>query len=296
MRQSMTGFAARDGAAESRRWSWELRGVNNKGLDLRLRLPDAAPGLEAAVRAALADRVTRGSVQVSLKLVADADDATPRVDPAQLDAALEALRAVEAAAQRAKLDLAPPRGADILALRGVLTTDPAPADADALHAALLADFDAALTDFTRMRAEEGARLARIVQGHLDEIAALLDTAADAAAARAPRQADRLRAQLARVTQNAEGVDAQRVAQELALIATRADITEEIDRLQGHVAAARALLAEDGAVGRKLDFLCQEFNREANTLCSKSGDAALTNAGLALKTVIEQMREQIQNLE
>ena len=286
MRQSMTGFASQSGRDTAHSWQWELRGVNNRGLDLRLRLPDGIEGLDPLVRKALAARLSRGSVQVSLRLGAETDVAVPQADPDALDAVVGALAQAEKAAARAGITLAPSTAADILALRGVLTTATPAADTDALRAAVLADFDTALEAFVAARAEEGARLADVVADQVATIENLVADATDASAARAPQQAARLNAQLARVLENTDGVDPDRLTQELALLAVRADVTEEIDRLTGHVAAARALLAEDAPVGRRLDFLCQEFNREANTLCSKSGDAALTKAGLALKPVIE----------
>ncbi|CAG0912038.1 unnamed protein product, partial [Cyprideis torosa] len=162
--------------------------------------------------------------------------------------------------------------------------------------ALLGAFDTTLAAFVTMRQEEGAQLQEILTRHLTEIETAIAQAEDAIAARSDAQNTRLRAQLARILENADGVDEGRIAQELALIAVKADVTEEIDRLRAHVAAARALLEDDGPIGRKLDFLMQEFNREANTLCSKSADAALTQIGLTLKTVIDQMREQVQNVE
>jgi len=165
-----------------------------------------------------------------------------------------------------------------------------------MRTALMKTFDAALADFVAMRGTEGAALAEVLAGQLSEIETLVAEAARVVETRRDEQADRTRAALARVMENVEGADEGRIAQELALIAVKSDVTEELDRLGAHVSAARALLAEPGPVGRKLDFLMQEFNREANTLCSKSGSSALTQVGLALKTVIDQMREQVQNVE
>jgi uncharacterized protein (TIGR00255 family) len=295
MRQSMTGFAARQGDGAGFAWTWELRGVNGKGLDLRLRLPDWIEGLEAETRRRLQAALSRGNVQVSLKLVATSGTGTLTLDADQLDAVLAAMTRIEAAAMAEGLSLAPSTAAQIVGLRGVLAEPQGGADTAPLRAALLADLDAALAAFLAMRRSEGARLATVLDRQMSEIETLVAEADSAARARAPQQAERLRAQLARVLENTEA-DETRVAQELALIAVKSDVTEEIDRLRAHVAAARALLSEEGAVGRRFDFLAQEFNREANTLCSKSGDAALTRAGLALKTVIDQMREQVQNLE
>lgn len=296
MRQSMTGFASQSGQGLGRSWTWELRGVNGKGLDLRLRLPDGIDGLEAGVRARCTQALTRGNLQISLKLAADEGDAGLRLDETQLSAVLTAMHRIEADAMAQGLSLAPSTAAEIVGLRGVLTTEAPQADPAALAVLLLADFDLALAGFVEMRRAEGAALSAILEAQLTEIAALVDEAADAVTARQPQQAARLREQLRRVADNTDGVDAARVAQELAVIAVKSDITEELDRLRAHIGAARDLLAADGAVGRKFDFLMQEFNREANTLCSKSGDTRLTTAGLALKTVIDQMREQVQNVE
>ncbi|SMX35678.1 YicC/YloC family endoribonuclease [Maliponia aquimaris] len=296
MRQSMTGFASLSGQGLGRSWTWELRGVNGKGLDLRLRLPDGIVGLEAEVRARAAARLIRGNVQIGLKLAAEDFAGGHRLDEAQLTEVLKAMTLIETEAMHRGLSLAPSTAADIVGLRGVMTTEAPEADAEALRAALLADFDAALDSFLQMRAAEGQALAAVLTRQLDEIEAHVSEAEAAVVERAPQQAERLRQQLVRVMEAVDGVDQARIAQELALIAVKSDITEEIDRLRTHVAAARDLLSAEGAVGRKFDFLMQEFNREANTLCSKSGDARLTQAGLALKTVIDQMREQVQNVE
>ncbi|WP_136443503.1 YicC/YloC family endoribonuclease [Pacificoceanicola onchidii] len=296
MRQSMTGFASRQGEGLTYSWTWELRGVNAKGLDLRLRLPDWIEGLEAQVRARLTKALGRGNVQVGLRIAAAGEEGTQSLDDAQLGVVLDAMMTIEQAAKSLGLNLAPSTAADIVGLRGVLTSEAGDVDLKALSAALLADFDDALADFRAMRAAEGDKLAEVLTRQTDEIAALVEEAETRAADRAPAQETRFKAQLARVMDNTEGLDESRIAQELALLAVKADVTEEIDRLRAHVTAAHELLASKGPVGRKLDFLMQEFNREANTLCSKSGDAALTTTGLALKTMIEQMREQVQNVE
>ncbi|MBY6115737.1 YicC family protein [Mameliella alba] len=292
----MTGFASQSGQGLGRSWTWELRGVNGKGLDLRLRMPDGIDGLEAGVRTRCGDRLKRGNLQISLKLATDESDGGLRLDEPQMRAVLAAMHRIEAEAMAEGLSLAPSTAAEIVGLRGVLTTEIPEADPAALCAALLKDFDAALDGFVQMRLSEGAALTRILEQQLDEITGLVDEAEAAVAERQPQQAARLQEQLARVMSNVDGVDEARIAQELALIAVKSDVTEELDRLRAHIAAARALLQAEGAVGRKFDFLMQEFNREANTLCSKSGDTRLTSAGLALKTVIDQMREQVQNVE
>ncbi|EEX14512.1 YicC domain protein [Citreicella sp. SE45] len=296
MRQSMTGFASRSDEAEGLRWTWDLRGVNGKGLELRLRLPDWVEGLEPLVRAAAGKRLARGNVQVSLRISGGDDEAAAELDEAALARVLEAMGRIEAEAGRRGLVLAPATAAQIVALRGVMATGQASRDVTALRARLMESFEAALAEFTEMRSREGQALSGVLEGQLTQIKELVTRAAEAVEARREEQSEKLRAALARVLENTDGADATRVAQELALIAVKSDVTEELDRLTAHVAAARDLMRDKGAVGRKLDFLMQEFNREANTLCSKSGSSALTQIGLALKTVIDQMREQVQNVE
>ncbi|WP_235924079.1 YicC/YloC family endoribonuclease [Pseudoroseicyclus tamaricis] len=298
----MTGFASRPGrASEDARgrggageWSWEMRAVNGRGLDLRLRLPEGIDGLEARLRAALTGAVTRGNVSLTLRLGHGAGDGAMEVDEAALEAVLAQVQAVRARAERVGLALGPVSPADLLAQRGVLRS-PTPASARPLLEPLMADFGALLAEFLAMRAREGAALAELISAQLTRIEALVADAGAAAAARAQTARETLKAQVARVLEETP-VDPQRLAQELALLAVKGDVTEELDRLTAHVTAARELLAEGGAVGRRLDFLAQEFNREANTLCAKSGDAALTRIGLDLKALIDQMREQIQNVE
>ena len=298
MTQSMTGFAARKGQGAGHVWSWDIRSVNGKGLDLRLRLPDWVEGLEAALRADLQKALHRGNVSLNLRLALEAGGAeAPRLNPDALHAALVALREVETAAEAAGVAVCAPTTAEVLALRGVMDLAASDeVDTAALRALLMADVAGLLADFTAARAAEGAALRAVIAGQLDRIEALHAEAARAAAARADQAAATLREALARVLDHAEGADPARVAQELALIAVKTDVTEELDRLTAHVAAARALLAESGPVGRKFDFLMQEFMREANTLCSKAQAMDLTRIGLDLKTVIDQMREQVQNVE
>ncbi len=296
MLNSMTAIATAQGARDGHAWSWELRGVNGKGLDLRLRLPDWIEGLEAPLRARLTAALSRGNVTLTLRVRADGAQGDAALDPAALDRALEMIRQVEARALEKGLSLAPARAADILGLRGVLDAPGTNEAATTLAATLLEDFEAVLGAFGEMRAAEGRALRDVLDGQVDEIARLTDAAAEAAEARAPEMAEGFRNALARVLDNANGADEQRVAQELAVMAVKADVTEEIDRLRAHVGAARELLAQGSPVGRKLDFLAQEFNREANTLCSKAQNKRLTAVGLELKSAIEQMREQVQNVE
>ena len=295
---SMTGFAARRGAGMGYAWVWDLRSVNGKGLDLRLRLPDWIDGLELAVRADLQKAIPRGNVSLTLKLTQEGagEEAAFRLNPRQLGAALTALAKVEGAALAAGVALRQPTAADILALRGVLDQTAQEGDTGPLRAALLADLPGLLADFAAMRAAEGASLAGIVAAQLNQIAALTADAGHEVARRTDAQAETLRDSVARILASTDAMDAGRLAQELALLAVKTDVTEELDRLAAHVTAARAHLADPAPVGRKLDFLMQEFMREANTLCSKAQSLALTRIGLDLKTVIDQMREQVQNVE
>tara|TARA_R110000868_G_scaffold408790_2_gene692585 strand:+ start:125727 stop:126602 length:876 start_codon:yes stop_codon:yes gene_type:complete len=291
----MTAFSSLKGGEAGYSWSWELRSVNGKGLDLRLRLPDWVPGLEAALRARLARALVRGNVTLNLRLTREESGGTLRVDAGQLEAALGALEAVENAAMARGMTLAPSRAADLLAVRGVLETSGAPEDHDGLLAALIEDFTPLLADFVAMRDREGAAISAVLAQQVTQIEALVGRAAEVVEARQPRMAEAVQAALERVAGSA-GLDPQRMAQELALIAIKADVTEELDRLRAHVGAARDLLGQEGSIGRKLDFLTQEFNREANTLCAKAQDSALTAIGLELKAVIDQLREQVQNIE
>ncbi len=294
---SMTGFASRKGYGAGAAWQWELRSVNGKGLDLRLRLPDWIEGLEPLVRAEVARQVHRGNVSISLKLSRDAEGETVRINPAALEAALSALAEVTAAADQRGIVLSSASAVDVLALRGVLEQRVAETeDTLALRDALMADFAVVLRDFLGVRAAEGIALDTVLKAQLDLVTTLTADAAREATERRAAMADALRDAMARVLANADGLDETRIAQELALLSVKADITEEIDRLKAHAEAARSMLAEPGPVGRKLDFLAQEFNREANTLCSKAQAIALTRIGLDLKTVIDQMREQVQNVE
>ncbi|MDJ0821062.1 MAG: YicC/YloC family endoribonuclease [Paracoccaceae bacterium] len=296
MRQSMTGFASEQGSGQGFGWIWEIRGVNGKGLDLRLRLPDWIEGLEPLVRKTAQARLARGNVQIGLRVAAEEGGAGLRLDAGQLAGVLDAMAVAETEAMDRGISLAPSTAAEVVAVRGVLTSEAGQVDQAALRTALMADFETALAGFVEMRGSEGQALQDVLARQLGEIETLTADAETAAKAREAAQTVRLQTQLARVIDNASDVDPQRVAQELALIAVKADVTEEIDRLRAHVAAARDLLGQSGPVGRKLDFLMQEFNREANTLCSKSGAADLTQIGLSLKTTIDQMREQVQNVE
>lgn len=304
MIHSMTAFASRSGAVGDHSWSWDIRSVNARGLDLRLRLPDGIDGLEAGLRKAAAARLDRGAVSIGLRLSRDTGSADLVIDPVHLEKVLRALDEVQERAVSLGITLGQPTAADVLSQRGVLTADaaqPAAAgdgddQAGALRDALLADFDGLLDAFCAMRAAEGGALQVILRDRIDAIDDRIGAAQSAAADRLPEARGALIAALDRLNAAATDVTEDRLAQELALLAVKADVTEEIDRLRTHVAAARDLLSRGGPIGRKLDFLMQEFNREANTLCSKSGSAELTRVGLDIKTLVDQLREQVQNVE
>ncbi len=292
---SMTGFAAGKGQGAGASWVWDIRGVNGKGLDLRLRVPDWIAGLEAMVRADLAKAVSRGNISLTLRVTRDGDaEGGVRLNAGVMGSVLRAFADVEQAAMAAGLTLAQPSAADVMAVRGVLENGAAEDDTTALAAAIMADLPGLIADFQTMRAAEGAALHKVIAAQLEQMQALTKAAAEAVLVRRDHMAGAMREAIARVM--ADGVDAGRLEQELALIAVKSDVTEELDRLAAHIAAAQALLADKGQVGRKFDFLMQEFMREANTLCSKAADIALTRIGLDLKTVIDQMREQVQNVE
>ena len=296
MTRSMTGFATARGSSGDWSWVWDLRSVNGRGLDIRLRLPDWVEGLEQAARQALQASVSRGNVTLSLRISRAAGAGTALLDRAALVRTVSVLREIEELAAEHDLAVCHATAAEIAALPGVLSAPADEADTAPLRSDLLADLPGLLAAFDAARAAEGAALEQVIGTQIDRIAALTEDAASSADARAEAQRTALKASVARVLDAAEGVDDARIAQELALLAVKSDVTEEIDRLRAHAVAARALLADAGPKGRKLDFLMQEFNREANTLCSKAGSAALTAIGLDLKTVIDQMREQVQNVE
>jgi uncharacterized protein (TIGR00255 family) len=292
---SMTGFARTDGTAGSLAWAWELRSVNGRGLDLRLRLPPGFDAMEPALREAVGKRLKRGNVTANLTVKREE---APRyaADPAALEQVLALAQALAARIPGAP----PPRPEALLALPGVLRQETREAATDAAEAAqqeaVRAGFTAALDGLHAARQGEGARLAVTLRTLLDEIAALRIKAAaeavDQPAAQQARMMETVRALLAEMP----ALPAERIAQEVAILAARSDVREELDRLDAHLHAADALLREADAVGRRFDFLVQEFNREANTLCSKSASVALTATGLKLKATIEQLREQVQNIE
>ena len=290
---SMTGFARASGGDGTAGWSWEVKSVNGRALDIRCRLPQGLERLDPAVRGAVSARLRRGNVTVGLRLSQAPDAAAMRINRAWLDQ-LIAL----AAEYRGRDGIAPPRLDGMLALRGVIeTADQSDEAGDAQDdTAMLATLDDAVTELVRERQAEGAALAAALTDRIEEITELTHQAEALAPTRQEALGARLREQVAALIGAGSPVPEDRLATELALLAVKIDVTEEIDRLKSHCAAAVRHLQEGSAVGRKLDFLAQEFNREANTLCSKASDAALTEVGLALKAAIDQFREQAQNVE
>jgi uncharacterized protein (TIGR00255 family) len=292
--QSMTGFARTDGVDLGHRWTWEMRSVNGKGLDIRLRLPPGFERLEIPLKERAAKRFVRGNCAFTLTLQRETPVTTLKINESVLDAVITAMNVVSL-----KVDATAPTLDGILAIRGVIETADVEDDPEAraaLDAALLAGADAALDALVTARRNEGAAIGDVLNGHIARIEALTE-AAEGNPARQPEVIrERLKRQIEDLIGAVPALDPQRLYQEAVLIATRADIREEIDRLRAHVGQARQMLASDGAVGRRLDFLAQEFNRESNTLCSKSNDTDLTAIGLDLKAAIDQLREQIQNIE
>jgi uncharacterized protein (TIGR00255 family) len=281
---SMTGFARGHGVCGPYAWAWEIKSVNGKGLDLRLRLPPGWDAIEVPVRTRVAETLARGSVQANLTV--DRSGALPavRVNTPVLDAILDAVRQFGT-----KIAAAPPSLDGLLALKGVIEITEAEEKENerrAAETAVVAGFTDAVGSLAETRRSEGVALGRVLATRLDEIAALVDRAE-----RAPgRRPEAIRARLA------EQIAVLLAQSERFMIATKADVREELDRLAAHVDQARRLIKDGGPVGRRLDFLAQEFNREANTLCAKANDVELTNIGLELKAAVEQFREQVQNVE
>ncbi|OFX02786.1 MAG: YicC family protein [Alphaproteobacteria bacterium RIFCSPHIGHO2_12_FULL_63_12] len=289
---SMTGFARVDGALGETRWVWEMKSVNGRGLEPRFRLPPGYDFLEHDLRKLLADKFSRGSFNVFLLLKGAAIEGSFAVNRAALASALKLIEEI-----RLAVDCDKPRPEGVLALRGVIEQESALDDEDAraaLAGALKESFREAADALLAARRKEGALLDALILGQLGAIESLTNAARASAEAATGAIRAKIAAQLADLLAGA--VPAERLAEEAAMLAVKADIREELDRLDAHVAAGRALISEGGPAGRKLDFLTQEFNREANTLCSKAQDMGLKRIGLDLKTTIDQMREQVQNLE
>ncbi len=292
---SMTGFARADGKDEQTAWTWEIRSVNGRGLDSRLRLPPGFEKIEGPSRDLIAKHIKRGNVQASLALAQTGAGTGIAVNRDVLEQAIHLATELSHRLPSAR----PPSVDGLLALRGVLEPaehEPSADERERREAAILKDLDQALLRLVLARAGEGQKLGEALRGRLDEIATLTDAAEKIAALQPQAIQDRLMKNVAVLLEASPSFSPERLAQEVALLAAKADLREELDRLRAHVAHARELLAAGAGVGRRLDFLCQEFNREANTLCSKSENVELTRIGLDLKAVIEQFREQVQNIE
>jgi uncharacterized protein (TIGR00255 family) len=289
---SMTGFARVEGEGAGISWVWELKSVNGKSLDLRLRLPPGYDALEAALRGALGGRLRRGNVSANLTVNRVAPP-TIRINREMLARVLSLLGELAT-----EVEAAPPRLDGLIGLRGIIETveDEPEEIIEARRAALIETWGVALDRLAVARGEEGARLDAVLSSQLAELAELVSAASASAAAQPEALRVRLQQSLAALDELAPTMPRERVAQELALLVSRGDIREELDRLRAHLAQAGDLLRRGEGVGRQLDFLCQELNREANTLCSKSADIELTRVGLSLKVAVEQFREQVQNLE
>lgn len=290
----MTGFARGQGVSGSYAWAWEIRSVNAKGLDVRLRWPPGWDAIDAPVRARAAETLVRGAVNATLTVERPGAQPVVRVNDQVLTAVLAALQGLSG-----KIDAVAPRLDGILAIKGVVEVHDAEeneAERRAAEAAVIEGFTATLAGLTEMRRHEGKALGAVLTARLDEISALVARAEAAPGRRPEAIRQRLQEQVAVLLENSARFDADRLHQEAIMLATKADIREEIDRLVAHVGQARKLIAAGGAVGRRLDFLSQELNRETNTLCAKSNDIELTNIGLELKNLVEQFREQVQNLE
>ena len=290
---SMTGFARSQGVSGPYAWTWEIKSVNAKGFDLRLRVPQGWDSVEQPARTKAAERFSRGTLQATLSVERQGVTPEVRVNEPVLEAVLATLKQLQG-----RIDAEPPRLDGILSIKGVIEVVDAEereSERRAAEVSIIAGFEAALKSLADMRKHEGAALGKILSERLAEISALAGRA-DAAPGRKPEAVKkRLAEQIAALTENAR-FDADRLHQEAILLAAKADIREELDRLAAHVAQALSLIGNGGPIGRKLDFLSQELNRESNTLCAKSNDVELTTIGLELKTVVEQFREQVQNLE
>lgn len=290
----MTGFARAVGHDRALGWTWEVKSVNGRSLDIRFRLPLGFDRIEAAARSLVNQRLKRGSLSASLTLARAAGTAGWHINRDLIEQLLTLRKDFGGRISRSA-----PRLDALLAVRGVVEPLEELESEEATErraAAIIATFEQALTALATARAAEGARLAVALGAQLDEIQRLTAEAEGIAALRPDALKARIREQLAALLEAEPSLPEERLAQELALLAIKADVREELDRLKAHLAAARELIAGGEAVGRRLDFLCQELNREVNTLCAKAAEVALTRVGLALKAVVDQLREQVQNIE
>lgn len=291
---SMTGFARRGGELGTYRWNWELKSVNNKGLEIRTKLPSYLDGFDLELKKKISAKITRGSLFLNLFVERTTNSESFVINQDRL----EKLSAI-AGELISVAGLEPARVDGLLAVKGVVdlvVSEPADDDIKALKIALNKDLDVVLDDLIDARAEEGSRMQAVLMSQLSKMRTLLDSAREQVGDRDSALRKRFETQLAKLSKLGSPIPEERIAQELAIIVVKADIQEEFDRLASHFDEADRLLASNKPVGRRLDFLCQEFNREANTLCSKSGDTKLTQIGVDLKVLIDQFREQVQNIE
>jgi len=291
----MTGFARDSADFADWTWSWELKSVNAKGLDIRLRAPSGFDALEPAGRASLSKLFSRGNIAVGLTLKRSGADAGYKINEGHLKEMLDVAKSIQAEIP----DAAPLSIDGIMALRGVIEADDDDMDEATrvdLDKKLLNSLDIAARALVANRAEEGAQLSVVLTEFIDKLDNILGQATDSVESQPATIRARLKDQIEQVIKDASQVDAVRLEQEIAILMTKADIREELDRLRAHIISVRELMSTGGAVGRRLDFLCQELNREANTICSKAHETALTRIGLDMKATIEQFREQVQNIE
>jgi uncharacterized protein (TIGR00255 family) len=291
---SMTGFARGQGGSGAYGWVWEIRSVNAKGLDLRLRLPPGWDAIEPPLRARAAEVVARGTLHATLNVERKGAAPVVQVNDDVLKAVIATMNSLAG-----RVAAEPPRLDGILAIKGVIeVTDAAESEDEraAAQAAVVKDFDATLAELVKMRRHEGEALGRVLGARLGEMSALVARAEGAPGRKPEAIRARLAEQVAALLESSDRFDPDRLHQEAILIASKADVREELDRLTAHVAQATKTIRDGGAVGRRLDFLAQELNRETNTLCAKANDMELTNIGLELKGLVEQFREQVQNLE
>lgn len=291
---SMTGFARAEGHLDRYSWVWEIRSVNGKGLELRCRLPQGMEALDPKVREKVQAILARGNLQISLQLTHEQSVQELKVNEELLSAFLKVIGDLSN-----RIDATPPSLDGILSLKGVLEVREPELDEEAIKArdlAILASLDECLENLQQQRRQEGAFLEKLLANYVKQLSDLESTARKIAEGETGRIASRLKSQVEELLEDNREVSEERLAQEIVLLASKADIREELDRLAAHAESFSNLLKDEKPSGRKLDFLMQEFNREANTLCSKSSDVALTNIGLELKTLINQIREQVQNIE
>lgn len=290
---SMTGFARQEGANETHAWSVEMKSINGRTLDMRFRLPPGFDAVENAGRKAVAAKLKRGTINIALTLSAQTKPSAVKINRALLE---ELAGLYESFAH---LPIDKPRFDGLLATKGVIESGDeatSPEARAALEEAVSATLAGCAEALARARAAEGAEIGAVLADQLNEMERLVAEAEARVDTHPEARRDRLTSLLDDLLGTGHALPQERIAQEVAMLLVKNDIREEIDRLKAHIPAARQQLAEGGAVGRQLDFLCQELNREANTLCSKAGDIELTRIGLGLKTVIDQFREQVQNLE